>query len=65
MDPVDDKRFYKFGVFYYNPNDERAIVPKRVRSLGFTVNFARKEALGVLIASILVIIILIEIFNYR
>ena len=64
MDPVDDDRYYKFHVFYFNPEDDRVIVPKRTRSLGFTVNFARKEALGVLIASILVIIILIEIFNY-
>jgi len=64
MDPVDDDRYYKFRVFYFNKNDERVIVPKRIRPFGFQINFARKEAIGVLIAGILVIIILLEIFNF-
>ena len=61
MDPVDDKRFYKFGVFYYNPDDERAIVPKRVRPFGFQVNFARRESVWSIIAIVLVTIILAEL----
>lgn len=31
---------WRFWIFYYNPADERTLVPKRV-GLGWTVNFAR------------------------
>ena len=61
MDPVDDKRNYKYGVFYFNPDDKRVIVPKRIRPFGFTFNFARKEGIFYLIAIILVMVILSEI----
>jgi uncharacterized membrane protein len=61
MDPVDDNKNYKFGVFYYNPADERILVPKKVRASGFTVNFAHKESIFYLIAIVLVIIIIATI----
>jgi uncharacterized membrane protein len=32
--------FYKWGLFYYNPNDTRIIVPKRAQWMGWTLNFA-------------------------
>lgn len=41
MHPQDEISNYKFGVFYFNPNDTRIIVPKRMRALGWTFNFAR------------------------
>jgi uncharacterized membrane protein len=58
QDPVDDNRNYnKYGL-YFNRSDNRVIVPKKMRSLGFTVNFARKETYvfpgGVLIILLLV-----------
>lgn len=31
---------WKWGVFYFNKNDHRLIVPKRVKLLGWTFNFA-------------------------
>ncbi len=43
-DPVDDPENYKWGIFYFNPKDERAVVPKRNRWLGFTLNFANMLA---------------------
>ena len=43
MDPVDDPGNYKFDVFYFNKEDARVFVPKRMRSFGYTVNFARFE----------------------
>ncbi len=40
MDPeVDNPENYKFTIFYFNPKDKRAIVPKRNRLLGWTLNF--------------------------
>jgi uncharacterized membrane protein len=43
IEPSEDPQFYKWGVFYYNPNDERILVPKRIRAMGWTFNFARQE----------------------
>jgi uncharacterized membrane protein len=35
---------WKWGVFYYNPEDKRAIVSKRIEWMGYTINFAHKGA---------------------
>jgi uncharacterized membrane protein len=43
QDPVNDFKKYKHGV-YYNPEDPRIIVPKKIRMLGVTLNFARWQA---------------------
>ncbi len=54
---VDNPDNYKLGIFYFNRKDKRAIVPKRKRFLGWTVNFARPFAywLAVGIAAIIVL----------
>lgn len=31
---------YKWGIFYYDPEDSRVFVPKNIQWLGYTVNFA-------------------------
>lgn len=31
---------YKWGLFYFNPDDNRIIVPKRNPWMGWTLNFA-------------------------
>jgi uncharacterized membrane protein len=31
---------YKWGIFYFNPQDRRVIVPKKMPWTGITVNFA-------------------------
>lgn len=36
----DDDRFYKWKIFYYNPDDRRLLVEKRL-GIGYTFNFAR------------------------
>jgi uncharacterized membrane protein len=36
----NDPENYKFGIFYFNPNDPRIFVPKRIKELGWTLNFA-------------------------
>lgn len=40
LDPAN----WKLGVFYFCRADERIVVPKRIRGLGWTVNFARPLA---------------------
>ena len=40
MEPTEDSNNYKYGVFYYNKDDSRIIGPKRIKYMGWTVNFA-------------------------
>jgi len=37
---INDPANYKWGVFYFNAKDSRAVVPKRARYMGWTFNFA-------------------------
>jgi uncharacterized membrane protein len=41
IEPSENPEFYRWGVFYYNPNDDRVLVPKRLKTMGWTLNFAR------------------------
>lgn len=49
--------FYKWGLFYFNRADQRVIVPKVNRFLGWTFNFARPESWLIIIAFIIVLIL--------
>ncbi|MEP6667662.1 MAG: DUF5808 domain-containing protein [Chthoniobacter sp.] len=40
-----DPANWKWGIFYFCRDDRRIIVPKRIRGLGWTINFARPSAL--------------------
>lgn len=60
-DPVDNSKNYsKFGV-YYNPDDPRIIVPKRMRWAGFTLNFAKTGSYLLLVVTVLIVILFINL----
>jgi uncharacterized membrane protein len=40
----NDPENYKWGLFYFNPDDLRGIVPKRNQWMGWTLNFAQPLA---------------------
>ena len=56
--PNKEINHYKFGIFYYNPNDGRIIVPKRIKYLGLTLNFANPLSYGIIIAIFAIIFLL-------
>lgn len=56
--PNKEINHYKFGIFYYNPNDGRIIVPKRIKYLGWTLNFANPLSYGIIIAIFAIIFLL-------
>lgn len=56
MEPTEDSNNYKYGVFYYNKDDSRIIVPKRIKYMGWTVNFAHPLSY-LIIAGILAVVI--------
>lgn len=43
IEPTENPRFYKWGVFYYNPDDDRVLVPKKAKTMGWTFNFAKQK----------------------
>jgi len=47
---------WKWGVFYFNPNDPRIVVPKRIEWLGWTLNFAQPVSI-IIIGGIFFLII--------
>ncbi|HET7657241.1 MAG TPA: DUF5808 domain-containing protein [Bacillales bacterium] len=57
----DDDVYWKFGIFYFNPNDPSIWVEKRF-GIGWTVNFAHPLGWGSLIG-IIAVIILLSIFT--
>jgi uncharacterized membrane protein len=54
----DNPLNWKWGIFYFNRKDSRVIVPKRINSLGWTLNFAH-YAVWLGIALIIAILIFV------
>jgi uncharacterized membrane protein len=52
-----------WGLFYYNPKDERIFPPKKIAWMGFTTNFANTKSvlalIGVLLFAALVVFTII------
>jgi uncharacterized membrane protein len=48
---------YKWGIFYFNPQDPRAILPKRNPYWGLTVNFANPYSYLILIITLTLILL--------
>ncbi len=46
---INDPTNYKWEIFYFNPDDQRIMVPKRSKSMGWTLNFARMYSYIILI----------------
>lgn len=57
-DPVDDNTHYLWNVFYFNKEDDRIIVPKRTRGLGFTLNFAHPGIYLIMVVLLLLFFLL-------
>ena len=52
---IDNSGKYYWGLFYFNKNDKRVIVPKVNRGLGWTINFARPQAYLVILIIVLAV----------
>ena len=62
MDPQEfknedysDSKYWILGIFYFNKNDKRIFPPKRIKQLGWTVNFANPASIFILIVLLVVI----------
>jgi uncharacterized membrane protein len=50
-----DLRHCKFGILYFNKEDRRIIVPKRIGFLGWTLNFANPIVYVILIGGLCIL----------
>lgn len=56
----DDRKNFIWGIFYYNPKDNRLFPPRRIKHLGWTINFANPNSALLVIAIIAIFLILKE-----
>jgi uncharacterized membrane protein len=52
----EDKSFYKWGVFYFNPDDKDFFHSKKNPDLGVTINFAHPFARYFVVIMLLIIL---------
>ena len=52
----DDPGNWKFGIFYFNKNDSRILLPKRNRFMGWTLNFANPYSILAVVALVVSVI---------
>jgi uncharacterized membrane protein len=55
-DGKDDARFWKYRLFYYNAEDRRVFVSKRL-GFGWTLNFARPVSWVIVAAPVVVAVV--------
>jgi uncharacterized membrane protein len=46
---LKEDKYWKWGIFYYNPEDKRILPRKRISWMGWTINFANKKSIVVFI----------------
>lgn len=56
-----DNKYWKWGIFYYNPEDMRIFPPKRNPWMGWTVNFGNPISI---ITFVILTVALIIMSNY-
>jgi len=59
----NDPDNYKWGLFYWNPKDNRVFVPKRIRQFGWTLNFANPVSYFIILGILLFGYIMSSIFG--
>lgn len=59
----NDSKFWKYGLFYYNKDDKRLFPPKRIKWLGWTINFANPYSILAFIILLVAVLMVINIFK--
>lgn len=54
----NDPNNWIWGLFYYNPHDKRIFPPKRIKYLGWTINFANPSSVFFTVMLILILYII-------
>ncbi|WP_394776917.1 hypothetical protein [Flavobacterium sp.] len=54
----NNPNYWIWGFFYFNPKDIRLFPPKRIKELGWTINFAHPNSVVMFIFIIAIILII-------
>jgi len=60
---IDDPTNYKWGIFYFNRKDNRIVVPKRSRMMGWTLNFGNVYTYVFLILIVAAVIVIDKTYH--
>ena len=60
---IDDPMNYKWGIFYFNRKDSRTVLPKRIRGMGWTLNFGNIYTYVLIILMVTTIIYISKIYS--
>ena len=63
MGNKQDTHDYKWGLFYFNPDDENLIAPKANSIFGWTLNFAKPLAYIFLLILLMILILITRLFK--
>ena len=61
MEIFNEKKHWKWGIFYFNPDDRRIFPPKRLPFMGWTVNFANWKSILVFVVVLLLFVLAVRI----
>lgn len=53
----NDPNNWIWGIFYYNPKDNRLFPPKKIKGLGWTTNFANPNSVFLVLIIIAILLI--------
>ncbi|MDA6071462.1 DUF5808 domain-containing protein [Flavobacterium sp. AC] len=56
----NDPNNWIWGIFYYNPKDKRLFPPKRMKQMGWTINFANPNSVFLVIVIIAILLVISE-----
>ncbi|MGZ3928929.1 MAG: hypothetical protein ACXVJG_18365 [Mucilaginibacter sp.] len=60
---INNPKFWKCAIFYYNPEDKNRFVA-RPNGLGLTPNFAHKNIYIILVIALLIVLVFVVFIRY-
>lgn len=60
-----DPKNWRWGIFYFNKDDKRIFPPKRIKQLGWTINYANPMSILAIVVVIAVIFIVVSYLKPR
>jgi uncharacterized membrane protein len=61
QDDNNESKYWKWGIFYFNPENKRILVPKREPTFGVTLNFGNPYS--IIFISLLLVVLMLVSYN--
>ena len=60
-----DPNNWKWVIFYFNKEDDRILIPKRIKWMGWTVNYANPSSIFVFLIAIVFFILAVTLLQQK